>query len=45
MTNGLRKHAESQPQQEQQPESTAIEKTKENRDPQKKAEEMTSKSK
>ncbi len=44
MTNGLRKHVEPQTEQQQQPEKTPVEKTKENRDPQKKDEAMTSES-
>ena len=45
MTNGLRKHVEPQTEQEQQPEKTSLEKTKENRDPQKRDEGVTSDSK
>ncbi len=45
MTNGLRKHVEPQTTQDQQPDKSTSEKTKEKRDPQLKDEEMASKSK
>ncbi len=45
MTNGLRKHVEPQTAQDQQPDKSSSEKTKERRDPAKNDEEVTSKSK